>query len=227
MGIFLEDDFEAATSRSEEPIDIGSVTCGWDWINMREYDDVMPEPLQITPRPRDDLEHGKAIFEMAKSMKGMDPEIVTWNGPNDPMNPKNWPRNQKWIATIVVSLLTFISPIASTIISPAIPDIARDLHITGVAHQELVLSIFVLSYGAGPLFWAPLSEIYGRTIVLQLANLFFLAFNLACGSCQTEGQIMAFRLLSGIGGSAPLAVSLLTYLYPVVILIIDRLGEPW
>jgi len=72
--------------------------------------------------------------------------------------------------------------------------------------SQLVLSIFVLGYAIGPLMLAPLSEIYGRVPVLQLANLFYLAFNLACGASTSKGQMIDFRFLSGLGGSAPLAL---------------------
>jgi MFS family permease len=56
------------------------------------------------------------------------------------------------------------------------------------------------------LFLGPLSEIYGRVLVLQTANLFYLFFNLGCGLAQTSGQEIAFRFLAGLGGSAPLAL---------------------
>ena len=55
--------------------------------------------------------------------------------------------------------------------------------------------------------WGPLSEVYGRVKVLKGANLIFLVFNTACGFAQTKQQMMAFRFVSGIGGSAPQAVS--------------------
>jgi MFS family permease len=60
----------------------------------------------------------------------------------------------------------------------------------------------------GPLLLGPLSEIYGRSRVLQLANLWFLVWNLGCAFAQNKGQIIAFRLMAGLGGSAPLAVCL-------------------
>ncbi|KAL1301458.1 hypothetical protein AAFC00_005708 [Neodothiora populina] len=135
-----------------------------------------------------------------------DPNLVTWDGPDDPNNPKNWPLKRKWIATIVVSSFTFISPVSSSMVAPAIGAISKDFNITGSAEQELVLSIFVLAYAIGPLFLGPLSELYGRVRVLQLANLFYLIWNLVCGFSQNTGELMAFRFLSGIGGSAPLAI---------------------
>ncbi|KAF8868761.1 major facilitator superfamily domain-containing protein [Mucidula mucida] len=60
----------------------------------------------------------------------------------------------------------------------------------------------------GPLFMAPLSEIYGRTKVIQLSNLFFFAWNLACGFAQNKTQLIIFRFLAGLGGSPPLAVGM-------------------
>lgn len=48
----------------------------------------------------------------------------------------------------------------------------------------------VLAYAFGPLFLGPLSELYGRVPVLQLANLFFLVFNLVCGFAQTGTQLI-------------------------------------
>lgn len=46
-----------------------------------------------------------------------------------------------------------------------------------------------------------------RVPVLQLSNLFFLVWNTACGFSKTKEQMIVFRFLSGLGGSAPLAVS--------------------
>lgn len=131
---------------------------------------------------------------------------MTWDGPDDPENPRNWTTRKKWAATLIVSSFTFISPVSSSMVAPALTAISRELGITAEIEEQLVLSIFVLAYAIGPLFLGPLSEIYGRVIVLQLANLFYLAFNIGCGFAQTKGQLIAFRFLSGLGGSAPLAL---------------------
>lgn len=55
-------------------------------------------------------------------------------------------------------------------IAPAAPDIDHDLHVHSTIVSELIFSIFLLAFVVGPLFIAPLSEVYGRVIVLQLAN---------------------------------------------------------
>ena len=107
----------------------------------------------------------------------------------------------------IVSLFTLISPVSSTMVAPALKSIAADFDIKEDILSQLTLSIFILAFAVGPLFLGPLSETYGRAIVLQLANLFYLVFNIACGVSQSKGQLIAFRFLSGLGGSVPLVVS--------------------
>lgn len=78
--------------------------------------------------------------------------------------------------------------------------------------RQLVMTIFMLGFAQGPFVLAPLSELFGRVCVLQYANLIYLVFNTACGFAQTKNQLLAFRFLSGIGGSAPQAVCLMPFL---------------
>ncbi|KAI1079862.1 synaptic vesicle transporter [Whalleya microplaca] len=134
------------------------------------------------------------------------PHLVTWSGPGDVDNPKNWPIKSKWVATLVVSIFTFISPVSSSMVAPALAAVSKDLNITNQVETELVLSIFVLAYAIGPLVFGPLSENFGRVRVILWSNLFYLAWNLGCGFAQSEAEILVFRFLSGIGGSAPLAI---------------------
>ncbi|KAJ8585549.1 MFS general substrate transporter [Rhizopogon salebrosus TDB-379] len=91
-------------------------------------------------------------------------------------------------------------------VAPASAQVASDFGIHNDVLIALTTSIFVLGYALGPLFLGPLSEIYGRSRVLQLSNLWYLVWNLACGFAQTESQLIGFRLLAGIGGSAPMSI---------------------
>ncbi|TVY46190.1 Efflux pump [Lachnellula occidentalis] len=169
----------------------------------------------IEPEVRDGIEDQRDIeagpkLQKEKSSRSRrslrDANLVGWEGPDDPKNPKNWSIRRKWAATLVVSSFTFISPVSSSMVAPALGAISKEFNITNEVEQSLILSIFVLAYAVGPLFLGPLSEMYGRTIVLQGANLLYLFFNLGCGLAQTKGQMIAFRFLAGLGGSAPLAI---------------------
>lgn len=91
-------------------------------------------------------------------------------------------------------------------VAPALPQIAEEFHITSIVESQIVLSIFVLAFAVGPLILGPLSEVYGRVTVLQASNVFYLVFNTAAGFSQSKVQMMVFRCLSGLGGSAPLAI---------------------
>ncbi|KAF7979418.1 hypothetical protein HWV62_42544 [Athelia sp. TMB] len=162
-----------------------------------------PEPPSVNSTPVPEM---KKLPEPNEVSSSESMSFVDWDGPDDPENPKNWTVRTKWAAALAVSAFTFISPIASSMIAPAAAQVAEEFRITSTIVESMVFSSFVLGYAVGPLFLGPLSEVYGRTVVIQAANLFFLVWNLACGFAQNKGQLIAFRLLSGIGGSAPLAV---------------------
>ena len=97
--------------------------------------------------------------------------------------------SRKWWTTVVVSLFAFISPVASTMIAPALKSISHEFGVEEAVKTEMMLSIFVLAYAFGPFFFAPLSELCGRRIVFQLGNLFFFAFNLGCGFTRSFTQM--------------------------------------
>ena len=91
-------------------------------------------------------------------------------------------------------------------VAPALDTMASQFHVTNATEQYLMMSIFLLAYSVGPFVIAPLSEMFGRVLVLQSANSVFLVFNVVCGFAQSKGQMMAFRFLSGLGASAPQSV---------------------
>ncbi|KAJ5885103.1 MFS general substrate transporter [Penicillium taxi] len=98
--------------------------------------------------------------------------------------------------------LNLCLPISTSMTAPALTTIAQDLHIHHAFEQMMSLSIFLLAYAFGPLFSAPMSEVYGRRIILQGFNLIYLAFNTACGFAQTGPQLIVCRFFAGFGGSA-------------------------
>lgn len=75
------------------------------------------------------------------------------------MNPKNWSFKRRWLATGLVSLITFMTPIASSMIAPAQQQIGDDLGVHSTFGLSLIFSIFLLAFVFGPLFIAPSSEV--------------------------------------------------------------------
>ncbi|KAF9266834.1 multidrug resistance protein 4 [Marasmius fiardii PR-910] len=124
----------------------------------------------------------------------------------DPTNARNWPKRKKWIMVTIVSFYTFIPPLASSMMAPGLPEVAEMYNITNETITALTLSIFLVSFAIGPLILAPLSEMYGRTWILHLGNIFSLAFNLGCAFSPNTPSLIAFRFLNGFSGAAPIAV---------------------
>ena len=123
------------------------------------------------------------------------------------MNPKNWPIKEKVVSTLLISCFLLVTLMSSTIISPALPAIAASLNIEGGLTRDLSMSVYVLGYTFGPLFLAPLSEMYGRVIVVQISNVWFVLWTVVCAVASTKTQIIVARLMAGIGGSAALSVN--------------------
>ncbi|KAL1746272.1 major facilitator superfamily domain-containing protein [Schizophyllum fasciatum] len=121
-------------------------------------------------------------------------------------NPRNWSSGKKWTAVGIVRGIQFIPPLTSSMMAPGLQEIALKYSITNSTVLALTLSIFVLALALGPLVLGPLSEIYGRTWVMHIANIFSLAFNLGCAFAPTTGSLIGLRFLSGLAGSAPIAI---------------------
>jgi MFS family permease len=108
---------------------------------------------------------------------------------------------RKWTAAVLVSAYSFISPVSSSMVAPALVTVKVEFHIRNSVESQVFMSIFVLAYAVGPL-----SEMYGRIIIIQLCNCIYLLFNTLCGITKTPAEMMVFRIFAGVGGSAPLSV---------------------
>ena len=84
------------------------------------------------------------------------------------------------------------------ICAPATPDILADFHSNNSLDATLIVTAWNLGATLGSLLMGPLSEIYGRFPVYNLANLLFLVFRIAESKSQTIGMIIAFRFLNGL-----------------------------
>ncbi|KAK6202555.1 major facilitator superfamily domain-containing protein [Scheffersomyces amazonensis] len=138
----------------------------------------------------------------------IDPELVTWDGPDDPDYPRNWTKGTKAFQLLIVSLYTLISPMSSSMLSPAMTEIGADLGMHSQFIESFSVSIMVLSWALGPLLIAPISESdrYGRRPVLNISIWIICIFNLACGFAKNTVQLCVFRFLGGLGGCAALNV---------------------
>ncbi|KAL4737190.1 putative MFS multidrug transporter [Aspergillus similis] len=146
----------------------------------------------------------------------LDQGIVGWDGQDDPDNPQNFAAGRKWGLLGLVSAITFISPLASSMFSPAVSYVGTDFGVSNEYLLSLSVTIFLLGYTIGPLLVAPLSEIYGRRIVLSCANWFFVVWQIGCALAPNLPALIVFRLLAGMGGvgSLTLGAGVIADLFP-------------
>ncbi|CZT44713.1 related to multidrug resistant protein [Rhynchosporium secalis] len=136
---------------------------------------------------------------------GRDPNIVWWDGPHDPTNPMNFSRWSKILNVTLVSAICFVTPLASSMFAPGVPELMHEFDQSkDVVLASFVVSVYVLGFAVGPLFFAPLSELYGRLPIYHFCNFAFLAFNIACALATDLPMLIVFRFMAGVFGSAPL-----------------------
>jgi multidrug resistance protein len=135
-----------------------------------------------------------------------DPNIIDWDGPNDPANPQNWPAKKKWGIISALGAVTLITPLASSFFAPGVPQVLRAFHETSNTMATFVVSVYILGFAIGPLIIAPMSELYGRMPLYNISNALFVVFNIACALSNSMGMLVAFRFLAGCAGSAPLTL---------------------
>ncbi|KAI0018608.1 major facilitator superfamily domain-containing protein [Xylariomycetidae sp. FL0641] len=126
--------------------------------------------------------------------------------PGDIENPHNWSRTRRWYVTVASVMLVVNATFASSSPSGCFGSISEEFGVsTEVA--GLTITLFLLGYCAGPLFFAPLSEFYGRRWIFYSTFLLYLVFNFLCAWAPNFGALLVGRFLTGTFVSAPLSNS--------------------
>lgn len=123
--------------------------------------------------------------------------------PNDPENPQNYSLGRKCYITTIAICLVMNATFSSSAPSGTFQGISDDLHVSAEA-AGLVTTLFLLGYCAGPLFWAPLSEFYGRRWIFYISFTLYLAFGFLCAFTPNFAGLLVGRFLTGTAASAAL-----------------------
>lgn len=117
--------------------------------------------------------------------------------------------------TIGLLLGIFASAIDNTIVATAMGTIVGDL---GNYDQFIwVTAAYMVAMMAGMPIYGKLSDMYGRKRFFLFGLTVFIIGSALCGLSQTMGQLIAFRVIQGIGGGAlmPIAFTIIFDLFPV------------
>jgi EmrB/QacA subfamily drug resistance transporter len=113
----------------------------------------------------------------------------------------------RWFALLILCLGTLMIVLDTTIVNVALPTIKRSL---GFSASSLawVVNGYLLTFGGFLLLGGRLGDIFGpRRMFIGGIALFTLA-SLGCGLADTQGQLVAARVIQGFGGATVSAVSL-------------------
>ncbi|KAF5545316.1 major facilitator superfamily transporter [Fusarium phyllophilum] len=132
--------------------------------------------------------------------------LVTFDGPDDPYNPMNWPFRKKFITTISYGLTTCWITLASAIFAAAIEPVSAEFNVDTEA-SAAATSLLIFGFGLGPLVWGPLSELYGRKWLILIPYFIAAVFSFGTATAQDIQTILITRLFSGLFGSAPVTIT--------------------
>jgi EmrB/QacA subfamily drug resistance transporter len=96
------------------------------------------------------------------------------------------------------------------IVNVALPSIKSDLAFSQT-NLQLVISAYAILFGGALLLGGRLADLLGRRRLFMAGLALFAASSLLCGLAWSEGSLIAFRAVQGLGGAllAPAALSLL------------------
>ncbi|KAK4243493.1 major facilitator superfamily domain-containing protein [Corynascus novoguineensis] len=103
----------------------------------------------------------------------INPDIVDWDGPNDPAYPRNWPRGKKRTHVALLSTFTFCANMLTTIFAPGAGSLAKEFGIT----SPIIVSLTV--------------SIYGRRNIYHISNAVYLGAVAGCAWSTDVAMFMA------------------------------------
>jgi EmrB/QacA subfamily drug resistance transporter len=120
------------------------------------------------------------------------------------------PDPRRWLALAVIVTAQFMVVLDVAIVNVALPSIKTDLHFSESSLQW-VISAYAIFFGGLLLLGGRLGDLLGRRRVFIAGLVVFTASSLLCGLSWSEGSLIAFRAVQGLGGAlmAPAALSIL------------------
>ena len=117
---------------------------------------------------------------------------------------------RRWSALALIVTAQFMVILDVAIVNVALPSIKTDLGFSQ-ASLQWVISAYAILFGGVLLLGGRLADLLGRRRLFVAGLTVFAASSLLCGLAWSEGSLIAFRGLQGLGGAllAPAALSLL------------------
>jgi EmrB/QacA subfamily drug resistance transporter len=118
---------------------------------------------------------------------------------------------RRWLALAVIVAAQFMVVLDVAIVNVALPSIKTDLHFSQESLQW-VITAYSIFFGGVLLLGGRLADLLGRRRLFMAGLLLFTISSLLDGLAWSEGSLIAFRSLQGLGAAllSPAALSILT-----------------
>jgi DHA1 family bicyclomycin/chloramphenicol resistance-like MFS transporter len=116
------------------------------------------------------------------------------------------PLSQGEFIALIAALFATIA-ISIDAMLPAMPEIAATLSPDAPNRAQLVVTSFVFGMGLGTLIAGPLSDAFGRKIIILLGSALYVVAAIACYFAKTLDFLLIARVVQGFGAAAPRVVS--------------------
>lgn len=111
------------------------------------------------------------------------------------------PLSLKELVALLVAM-TAVVALAIDMMLPALDDIAGDLGVLHANDQQFVIGIYLTGFGVAQLLYGPLSDRFGRKLVIQAALAFFILTSLICTLTPTFELLLVARFFQGAAAAA-------------------------
>ena len=118
---------------------------------------------------------------------------------------------RRWIALAVIVAAQFMVVLDVAIVNVALPSIRTDLHFSQESLQWVITAYSIL-FGGALLLGGRLADLLGRRRLFMAGLVLFTVSSLLDGLAWSEGSLIGFRALQGLGAAllSPAALSILT-----------------
>jgi EmrB/QacA subfamily drug resistance transporter len=118
------------------------------------------------------------------------------------------------VVLLLLSLGFFMILLDTTIVNIAVPSILSDLN-TSLDQILWVLNAYILVYAVLLITAGRLGDLYGPKNLFLAGLVVFTLASIACGAAQDVNQLIAFRVVQGIGGAllTPQTLTLITSIF--------------
>jgi MFS transporter, DHA1 family, multidrug resistance protein len=110
------------------------------------------------------------------------------------------------VFTVMLAMLTSLGPLSTDLYLPSLPSIARDLSAT-TSGTQLTLSLYLLGFAAGQLFYGPISDKVGRKPAILWGLALYCAGTLACVFAPNIQLLIVARFVQALGAAGPIVLA--------------------